>query len=372
VASKKNKHGLPRHIPSHVKYQIRQNDGYGCVICGSLLVEYEHISPEFSEATEHNPANMALLCPSHHAQVTKGLLSKRTIEKHKANPHCKSHGYTSIPSYPNFDAIKILVGSNEFLNTTSILEMNGKPLIWLEIEDNSPILLNAIFYNENNEKIAFINKNEFIGLVNRNQDITCIGSRVEVRLENNRTSLTINLHADNPVKIEKLRMHYQKCAAILHTDESLEIKSINCSSYFKEMRVNFCEKALVVERIPYTLFEDILFKEKVLKVKRLTNDIKKESYTPIINLQSKVVGYISGKDLINLQGYRVAYIFNNLVYNLYREYIGELINLNANAYQVIMRKDHYDDGEPIYVNRYNRTLNRLGYPFIDLSFRLFE
>lgn len=46
---------------------------------------------------------------------------------------------------PNFDAIKILVGSNEFLNTTSILEMN-EPLIWLEIEDNSPILLNAIFY----------------------------------------------------------------------------------------------------------------------------------------------------------------------------------------------------------------------------------
>jgi len=58
-----NKHGLPRHIPPEIKRAIRQACGFGCVTCGSAIGQYEHIDPEFAEATSHDPEKMAYLNP---------------------------------------------------------------------------------------------------------------------------------------------------------------------------------------------------------------------------------------------------------------------------------------------------------------------
>jgi len=41
----KNKFGLSRTIPEAIKSQIRRDDGYGCVVCGNALYQYEHIDP---------------------------------------------------------------------------------------------------------------------------------------------------------------------------------------------------------------------------------------------------------------------------------------------------------------------------------------
>ncbi|HDZ0790542.1 TPA: hypothetical protein RRT77_004528, partial [Klebsiella pneumoniae] len=53
-----NKFGLKRYIPSEIRKRIRIDAGYGCVICGGLFVDYEHIEPEFSKAVEHDPDKM--------------------------------------------------------------------------------------------------------------------------------------------------------------------------------------------------------------------------------------------------------------------------------------------------------------------------
>ena len=51
--AKENEHGLPRHIPADVARAVRQECGFGCVICGVALIQYEHFDPEFAEAREH-------------------------------------------------------------------------------------------------------------------------------------------------------------------------------------------------------------------------------------------------------------------------------------------------------------------------------
>ena len=84
--SKPNRHGLKRHIPSKVSEKIRRDAGFGCIVCGDLVVEYEHIEPSFADAIEHDPEKMTLLCPKHHSRVTKGLISKKQIWKYKENP----------------------------------------------------------------------------------------------------------------------------------------------------------------------------------------------------------------------------------------------------------------------------------------------
>ncbi len=45
-----NKHGLKRYIEADIRRKIRHDAGYGCVICGNIFVDYEHIEPEFKDA----------------------------------------------------------------------------------------------------------------------------------------------------------------------------------------------------------------------------------------------------------------------------------------------------------------------------------
>ena len=88
-----NKHGLSRTIPADVKRAVRQRCGFGCVICGDAIVEYEHVEPLFAEAEQHDNSRITLLCPSHHSQSTKGLLAKSTIRNADRSPFCK-RGYS--------------------------------------------------------------------------------------------------------------------------------------------------------------------------------------------------------------------------------------------------------------------------------------
>lgn len=91
----KNKYGLSRDIPADVKRAVRQACGYGCIICGAAIVEYEHVDPPFPEAREHDPRAIALLCPQCHAKVTRGFLAKQTVKEALLDPVCKKKGYAS-------------------------------------------------------------------------------------------------------------------------------------------------------------------------------------------------------------------------------------------------------------------------------------
>ena len=70
--TQKNQYDLSREIPADVKRAVRQACGYGCVICGSAIIEYEHVDPTFNEAREHDPT--ARLCCQEGQIIT---LSKR-------------------------------------------------------------------------------------------------------------------------------------------------------------------------------------------------------------------------------------------------------------------------------------------------------
>jgi hypothetical protein len=79
--AKKNKFGLTRNIPDPVKRAVRQRCGYGCVICGLSLYDYDHIDPPFEEAREHLPDDICLLCPTHHVRKSKGLISAADVRR---------------------------------------------------------------------------------------------------------------------------------------------------------------------------------------------------------------------------------------------------------------------------------------------------
>jgi hypothetical protein len=68
-----NKYGLSRVIPADIAREIRKRCGFGCVNCGSALYHYEHMIPEFSEASQHIAEKITLLCGTCHDYVTRGI-----------------------------------------------------------------------------------------------------------------------------------------------------------------------------------------------------------------------------------------------------------------------------------------------------------
>ena len=81
-------------MPSEIKKEFRKRSGFGCVICGLFIYEYEHILPEFKDAREHNPNNICLLCPNCHSKVKKKLISKKEVMCAYKNPITLKRGYS--------------------------------------------------------------------------------------------------------------------------------------------------------------------------------------------------------------------------------------------------------------------------------------
>lgn len=361
-----NKHGLARRIPSEIKKQIRKDDGYGCVICGNILVDYEHIDPLFCDATEHDPEKMALLCSTHHDQVTRKVLPKRIIKEHKKNPYCKSRGYAHSNYYPNPEDVKIKLGNSYLENTKIILAIDEKPIIWIDSEEGSPILFNAIFYDHEGNKLGFLNKNTFIALVTE-CDISGIGSRIEARLKRGKINLTINLEGDQVVEIKRLNTNYAGNNVEIDNEGSLTITTGTNSFKIGSLTTRNCGTGIRIGSIP-------TIPTPIMKLKKLDKEILRNKLKAVKGFNGNYKGYIINNRILNLKGECTGYLQDSSVYNVKGEYIGKILLVyKESAYWIVMDKDEYKDREPIYIQSYDKTFNKISAePLIDMSYRILE
>jgi hypothetical protein len=72
-------------IPSHIKRKVRQRCGFGCVICGLPIYEYDHL-PGYERVKRHRADELTLLCPMHHTEKTKGLLPVERVAAADRSP----------------------------------------------------------------------------------------------------------------------------------------------------------------------------------------------------------------------------------------------------------------------------------------------
>jgi len=163
----KNKHGLNRHILPNIKQKIRQNAGFGCVVCGLAIAQYEHIDPEFKDAKEHDPDCMTLLCGACHDKVTRGVWSKEKIKNHKLNPITFKNGCTKDTFDFGNSLPLVIFGTSLWKNTPVIISALGKNLLsFKEPESTSgPIRLSCYFADKTGKSIFEVNDN--IGSYNK-------------------------------------------------------------------------------------------------------------------------------------------------------------------------------------------------------------
>ncbi|ELY2820324.1 hypothetical protein SMC58_004277, partial [Cronobacter dublinensis] len=173
-----NQYGLSRAIPAEVKRQIRQKCGFGCVICASPIIEYEHVDPIFVSAKEHSPEAMTLLCPTCHAKVTKRIYSKEKIKKAMRDPAARIQGKISDKLDFSEGEPLIKFGGETFVNCKIPVMFQGEPLLQIEIEDGETLISGRFYDSKGNLSLEII-KNEWV-CDNRCWDVRVIGPTISV------------------------------------------------------------------------------------------------------------------------------------------------------------------------------------------------
>ena len=352
-----NKHNLKRYIPSEIRAKIRKDSGFGCVICGCVFVDYEHIEPEFSNAKEHNPEKMTLLCIDCHGRVTRRLISKKMVWDAKSNPKALQDGFVHDLLFVNTEEMEIEIGSLKSKMTKIILTIYGKPIIWFEppFIENEPSKLCAIFHNDGSNASSYINRNQFVALTN-NQDVKSESTELDI-VSVNKKCLRIDREGDAVLKIIKMEGTYIDTSVFIDNGGALIIKQGGSVYTIFNCSIENSYSVINIGKIP-----------KAIKYKKLNLSMKVSDYAiSILNINSSVCGWKIGDEIFNKDYELVGFLKNNDVYNICDEFIGNLVS----GY-IVYQDTCYESGEPIYISKNNRALKNIssinGY---DLSFRLF-
>lgn len=166
--------------------EVRQRCGFGCVICGRPIYEYDHILG-WAKAKRHVASEITLLCDNHHREKTAGFLpNERVIEADKS-PFNIVNGVTA-PHTLHYSGSKfsLVVGSYVFEGTDlgsgaagQAIRIDGESLFGVRLEDGH-FLLTLSVYDTKGNLVLLIVDNELI-LNARAWDIEVVGSRITIR-----------------------------------------------------------------------------------------------------------------------------------------------------------------------------------------------
>lgn len=216
MTNKTNKYGVSRYVPEHVKREIRQRCGFGCVICGLGFYDYEHFEPDFSEAKAHNPAGMTLLCPNCNQKRARNRLSAEAVALANAKPKCLQQGFSKEQFDFSTTPVYIRIGGIEIHNCKYILVINDMPLISIlpPLEEGQPVRVSGFFTDgDGNQTLTLLN-NEWSADTG-SWDVESIGPVITIRSGPRNISLKIRLNPPHSLSIEQLQMkfegYYIKC-----------------------------------------------------------------------------------------------------------------------------------------------------------------
>ncbi|MCX5014773.1 hypothetical protein OG765_27840 [Streptomyces sp. NBC_00555] len=172
-------------ISEKMKRDIRQRCGFGCVICGLPLYEYEHML-EWSKSKRHVADEITLLCNLHHAEKARGFLSTADVRRANENPANLRSGISS-PYNLHFsgETCRISMGGNEALHefrhspVANALVISGSPVVKFEQVDGH-LLLSLRIYGRSGARILEIEKNELVYSVD-SWDVELVGTTLTIR-----------------------------------------------------------------------------------------------------------------------------------------------------------------------------------------------
>ena len=133
MAGRINKHGLSDYIPADVRRTVRRDCGFGCVVCGLAIAQYEHFDPPFEDAMAHRAKGIALLCGACHDKKSRGFWSTDKVAEARRDPRTFKRGYAHDAFDPR-PPFTLWIGSSYFKDVRTIVRtVEGED--WFRIDE---------------------------------------------------------------------------------------------------------------------------------------------------------------------------------------------------------------------------------------------
>ena len=213
--------GLKRYIPAPIRQEIRTRSKFGCVICRSAIAQYEHIEPEWADATSHDPAKMCLLCGRCHDKVTRGHIAKSTVKQCYEDIQNSTKAKSPFEEFDlNSHEITVILGASTFHGAKTLIELDGEAVLAIEPPENGSSFptLSGVFTDHNGNLLLRIERNIWTGGTNI-WDVEVEGAQITLRLQKGRIALRLRVLPPNTIIIETLDMRIGSGHLILKHDQ---------------------------------------------------------------------------------------------------------------------------------------------------------
>ena len=202
-----------RNIPEPMQREIRRRCGFGCVICGLPLYEYEHMLG-WANVKRHVASEITLLCNFHHRERSGGLLPIENVMAADKAPFNLKSGVTKPYNF-HFSGTEasVEIGSNTFIINTQIknktsqfipLMIDCYSLIEFRFEDGQ-MLLNLIIFDEFNIPILQI-KDNILMYSAYLWDIEFVAKKITIRTKSRVILIEIEFCPPDKIKILRGKM----------------------------------------------------------------------------------------------------------------------------------------------------------------------
>ncbi|MHA7883495.1 HNH endonuclease [Nitratireductor rhodophyticola] len=209
----KNRYGLGRDIPADVARAVRQRDGFGCVVCGNAIIDYEHFAPEFKDAKEHNTDGIVLLCVMCHGLKTRGRLSSQSISDAMKSPKALQRGFSFGPFDVGSKHPELILGNVVARNVPVLLQIFGENVFCIREPEaqGGPFRISAFVSDRNGAPMMHIVDNEWRTRTS-NWDVRVEGKRITINSNVRDIDLVLRSNPPHQLVFERFNMRHRGIA----------------------------------------------------------------------------------------------------------------------------------------------------------------
>lgn len=213
-------------IPLPIQREVRQRCGFGCVVCGLPLYEYDHILG-WANVQRHVAEEIILLCDQHHREKTSGLLPDDAIREANAKPFNLREGISKPYDLHYLGSeCEAVIGGNRFTTADAgygtimvPLSVDGLPLLGFILTDGH-LLLNLNLFDEFNNLVLRINNNELVYHPDP-WDIQFVGRNLIVREAHRKLLIDISFEVPNRIVVARGRFLRNGVEVLVRPDHVL-------------------------------------------------------------------------------------------------------------------------------------------------------
>jgi hypothetical protein len=231
-----------RNIPLPIQRQVRQRCGFGCIVCGLPLFEYDHLLG-WANVQRHVAEELTILCDQHHREKGSGLLPLDVVNAANRNPFNLQNGVSKpYDLHYSGEECEIVIGGNSFCTKDAgygtillPISVDGVPLLGFILGDGH-LLLNLNVFDEYNCLLLQIKNNQiFYSTSPSTWDVQLVGRNLVVRLAERKILIDIVFELPNRIVINRGRFLKNGVEILIRPDK---LVLANNGTTFSSMKSN--------------------------------------------------------------------------------------------------------------------------------------